>query len=375
MDIILTNLCKDICSLPLENVDKQSNQRQITIINKLNVMCTLMIVILHSTFPWISINTKSPIIDMELNFMRLVTVMVTAALACFWAVSSYLYFLTYSDLSSYREKLQRRVKSVLFPFIFWNAVAYVYYFVVVNYTTLFTNKNVPGTIHGLLQYIWLSEGIPPLWYLRELFLFALIAPLIYFIISLLKENSIILIPFSMFSCYFANIPYGSFVFWLPAIIFGAYCAKYCSGVSKYIKKYIDYDIYIYIYHRLNLYTLLILYLIASLIIFLLYDEKSFLFYTWRFFSAVCVVGIMYRMDLSNFVKYKSISFYCFCTHFVIIEGVRGILVKGIGINELSILPIFVATILFTLGIILVTSYVVQRFAYPVWNLLNGGRGC
>ena len=192
-----------------------------------------MIVLLHSTYT-VTGNWNKTIL-WQFSIMRYLTVLCTVTVGAFFAISSYLYFNTFESIkTSYFSKLKSRTKSVLIPYFFWSVISFVYYFILVRYTNVFDSKTVPDTPKGIFNYIFMAEGDPPIWYLRTLFVFFIISPIIFCFVKILKKYSCILIVLTLITNMILMPPYTSVYFWLPHILLGAWLAFY--GNRLLIKK-------------------------------------------------------------------------------------------------------------------------------------------
>ena len=114
------------------------------------------------------------------------------AVPCFFFISSYLFFskLQQWDWGVWKSKIQRRAKTLLLPYILWNLIAFLAYWVY---------SAIHGDAFGLQQFytqnggirmFWATNGgLPlgvhatpidgPLWFIRDLILFTLFTPLIF----------------------------------------------------------------------------------------------------------------------------------------------------------------------------------------------------
>lgn len=116
----------------------------------------------------------------------------------FLLISGYLFFRNIESftLRLYGEKLQRRLRSVVVPYLFWNAVVLLLYFVgQAVVPELFSGNNTRICDYTPLEWVkafWRVEGTmspinPPLWYVRNLLVVFVLSPLIY---ALLKKRTI-----------------------------------------------------------------------------------------------------------------------------------------------------------------------------------------
>lgn len=96
----------------------------------------------------------------------------TAAVPTFFCISGFLFWRTVTSFGSIKEKLWRRVKSVLVPFVLWN-IAYA--------LVLITLKNEWGKVNlnEVISSVLLYKYYFPMWYMFQLMVFFLLSPMIY----------------------------------------------------------------------------------------------------------------------------------------------------------------------------------------------------
>lgn len=106
----------------------------------------------------------------------------------FFFISGFLFFngLSTFDWRRFGEKLKKRIHSLLFPFLFWN-IAFLLFVAFVHEIapSLLTSKKSflemsPGEIANCF---WeLSQGLIPLWFLRDLMIINLFSPVIFWLL-------------------------------------------------------------------------------------------------------------------------------------------------------------------------------------------------
>lgn len=113
---------------------------------------------------------------------------------CFFVISGYLFFRNVEgfSFSLYRDKLWRRVKSLVLPYIIWNGLVLLLYFIGQSLVPhLFSGANTRVADYSLLDFVkafWIVDGTqspinPPLWYIRDLMVLVLLSPVIHFVLS------------------------------------------------------------------------------------------------------------------------------------------------------------------------------------------------
>ena len=114
------------------------------------------------------------------------------AVPLFFSISGYLFFIKGYAIDKYTSKLRKRVFTLLIPYIFWNAICIVAW---IGITFLMpasvANSSIQISQFGLLEYIrcfWniIGGALPingPLWFIRNLMIFVLLAPGIHYLIK------------------------------------------------------------------------------------------------------------------------------------------------------------------------------------------------
>lgn len=122
----------------------------------------------------------------------------TICVPMFFAISGYLFFRGFS-ISKLKGKWERRIKSLLFPYLIWNAL-YVA-FMVILYKAGFIKEltigiDLPGISRGIL-----NAECSPLWFVRYLMLFMCIAPITYFILRKRILGALVITGMIVFNFY------------------------------------------------------------------------------------------------------------------------------------------------------------------------------
>lgn len=114
------------------------------------------------------------------------------AVPCFFLFSGFLFFtkLHEWDWSIWGEKLKKRIRTLLIPYLLWNLIA-----AVVIYTYRHWRISLEGGVPpSFLEHVsawggWWDSGVSfdgPLWFVRDLMILCLLAPLIYWLIKRMK---------------------------------------------------------------------------------------------------------------------------------------------------------------------------------------------
>lgn len=184
-----------------------------------NVILTIFIVLLHVN------NSVSQLPFEYLGFTSI-------AVPTFFAISSFLYFITFdfnNSLTSYKKKLKSRFRSLLVPFFLFNVLGLIagiaWYRISSGEEPVFgelTWSNFPDKL-----YYSYFDG--PLWYLRLLFEFVLIAPLFGWVIKRTKYSVLLVIPLYLLG---ERFNYYLMPYWSVAFFTGAYMAIYFDEITR-----------------------------------------------------------------------------------------------------------------------------------------------
>lgn len=132
----------------------------------------------------------------------------------FFAISGLLFFRSIRPWSwrGWKFKLERRVGSMLVPYILWNIIASLVFMLKVRYMGADDfGVFADGDLH-LPRYLagfWdLHEGLPydfALWFLRNLMIFCILAPVVYLIAA---RTSVFFVAAALYLCFVQNTNYG-----------------------------------------------------------------------------------------------------------------------------------------------------------------------
>lgn len=112
------------------------------------------------------------------------------AVPCFFFISGYLFFRNVESLSVklYCDKLRRRVRTLLQPYLLWNILILALYAIgQMAFLSLFSGANTKIADYSVAEWaqaFWCVEGTqspinPPLWYIRDLMVMVVLSPILY----------------------------------------------------------------------------------------------------------------------------------------------------------------------------------------------------
>lgn len=116
------------------------------------------------------------------------------AVRMFFLISGYFFFLKVHEWRDCIPNILKRAKSLVVPYLLWNVVFCIVYFILYLFPVSdYVNKSVAddilqllreGNIISLLGYLFWPQPVNwLLWYVRDLFIFSLFTPFIYWLLN------------------------------------------------------------------------------------------------------------------------------------------------------------------------------------------------
>lgn len=321
-------------------------------------------------------------------------VLARIAVPLFYMISGYLFFYRTESFNSflYVQKLKKRARTLLVPFILWNIIAVLWqlkcllpglssfyrpvevqWSVMRILNTFLFNTGNSGIIVGPTLEADLSGSYPidvPLWYMRDLMAVILISPLVYWVIKRLKVWPITIMGLAWLTSSI-YLPQGSYIdMILNALFFfsfGSFFSIHQVDFIQSFKKFkwapvcyliiavadtltrgIGYNIYI---HR------------AGILI-----------------GIIATVNIVAPLVAKNRVKVNmtlaSSSFFIFASHYLIIGDVGKFAFTMLHIPEnspVAMLALYFSVPITVTAICLTAHMIVKRLSPKLCALLTGGR--
>lgn len=313
-------------------------------ITNANVLFTILIVCLHAR-------------PNDQGVYQVIGTIGDAAVPSFFVISSYLYFASFcwkEAGKSYLSKLKKRIWSLLIPYLIFCTIG----FLAMTIKYFLKHEQLPYDIfsfQSVVGYWVLGKGNPPLWYLTSLFGFVLFAPIVGYLVRFSKL-SFLLIPLSVFVC--SSLSYFNILFWMPALLLGAYCYYWEEVVTAILKKW-----------GTSLMIVAILLLILFCSFFYGLNNRN-VYYVYRMVVPVIFIVIYYKSNICPppFVdKLKHYTLFIYCIHSVIliyISPMTKLMINGVG---------YIFSIIATIVISFFVGYCMKRYIPKIWNLITGGR--
>lgn len=181
----------------------------ISLLDNMRIPCLILVLFIHGNF----ILQNASIYTNSIIYLFSISI-ASSAVPLFFFISGFLYFRNYETFSKeeYLRKTRKRIRSLLVPMLFWNLLYCLLFIGVQIFFPNIVNGGIPKFDALSVDYwkwvLWgTKNGGPidyPLWYIRDLFVVVLTAPIIY---SLLFKNRILayFIVFALMLSYLFDI--------------------------------------------------------------------------------------------------------------------------------------------------------------------------
>ena len=286
------------------------------------------------------------------------------AVPTFFALSAFLFYRNFS-IDKYGEKMKSRFKSLVLPYLIWNTI-YCVLFVSFHYIPLIeqnVNTTFPFNPIENLTGI-LSSKFTPLWFVRNLIIYVICSPLIYYIIKNRYIGLTAVCTTAAINMFFFTFAYKSVFHWLPIYLVGAYVGHHYS--AKLMTS-------IFRSRMIALFFLLIFTIAYTALVSF---KNDLTFFIYRFLSPICIwvlLDYLIHYDRQEERDYYKYSFFIYANHFFILTALQRIIINVIptpqiafGINYLLIPPI-------VLFLLIITVRGLKKFFPKFYSVSVGGR--
>ena len=297
--------------------------------------------------------------------------LIQAAVPMFFMISGYLFYRTFKPENT-KEKLLSRVRTLVIPYFLWNAI-YTVFIVVLYKLNFIKNVDIEWNWKIIIQTI--NSDFSPLWFLKYLIVFSLIAPAMYYllknkyigggVVALTVTLNIVFIacgviktPLDVNSNSFAMLNY-QYVYY----VMGAYSALHLKGIIEQPQ---------------NNKTVIGIFGVSvlCLLYWMPFFKNSVLIgHTFRLFF---VIFLWFAFDLLRDIEIKPFlktSFFIYCSHLMIVQCMQGVIgvVLGENFEPSSVIYImeWITVPIVTVLIVLGGAEILKKYTPAVWKLLTG----
>ena len=356
-------------------------ENKFEVIDFLRVILIIFVVTLHAytttgSVEWL--NNGYPVYKfVTYNFALLAGYI---AVPFFFFISGFLFFYSSRGKISYRKKWEKRIYTLLFPYMVWNFVTIVLFFFL---QTIITEGYFSGDHKFVVDFScidflrafwdcghWLGgDGTPilsVLWYVRNLIILSLLTPVMWYLNSKLR--------------FFWLIPI--FLIWslTPRLAF-TLCSVFWFGIGTYFGcAKIDIDLFFYKNRVFEIFCFIIFYVAYNVLFFYHLD---FVFAV--FVQRVCIlfaIPVMYVCIFVGITKWRwkiphqlvKAVFFIFVFHFFVVIGLRKLMVKLFpNVSDMGAVLLYFLSIVLTLFISFEIYILLRRLIPKILEFITGGR--
>ncbi|MFD2963936.1 MULTISPECIES: acyltransferase family protein [Olivibacter] len=190
----------------------------------------LLVVFLHAYGPDVTLKSNSG----SLGFFYLLQLFLSQVIAriavpSFFFVSGYLFFINYyPNKRSYIDKLRKRVKSIVLPYLLWSVFSFAIFYVLQSlppFSRFFSKDLLTSySLEQIVGRIILRPIAYQLWFLKDLFLLCIISPALYFLTKKSYGIWIVILAFfwSLNYSFFYIVRIESLLFFSSGSLFAIY---------------------------------------------------------------------------------------------------------------------------------------------------------
>ena len=288
-----------------------------------------------------------------------------AANYMFFLISGYLFFHNIGDFLSIKQKMRKRVQSLLVPYILWNVIFLLWYCVLGLIPSL-SDKFVNGSIitklidapwYEGLYMVFVMPAAFQLWFLRDLLIFVLLSPALYWL--LLRFTSI----------FPAILLLGSMI--EPTI---GFLAMFVLGGCLSVKEVEIDSLTVKLKRVLPLF--LLLYIIGA-IVYPFHIDWLKPFHALIYLSGIISLWCLYdMMNVDKYHWYESLlgySFFIYCFHIPFFNIVKKLNLMIIGESQINLIILYFVNPIIAVALIVLIAKLLQYLLPKCYKVLTGYR--
>lgn len=337
----------------------------------LNVVMTFLIVLRHATPNLrfgLELDGSTPIIY-GLNCLT------EAAVPLFFFISGLLFYYNCSK-DVIVSKIKRRFKSLVIPYLLWNTFFFVVYFVLSHWSFTASRMNMIAIPCGLTDIVRgiLDSRFTPLWFIKNLIIYTIFAPIIFYFIST-KTRAMLTLLLTLVITLLLDFSYDSYFVWLPVYLQGAVLGRFFyressnQGVDALSRCFRTRASYLVMLCLTGI-------CFTGLYILALWYPDSLLLY--RCFTPILlwvITDFLVGQYINTSFKVKAwmgAMFFIYCTHYFVLNIIQKVAVLTFEPTEMFMTLLMIVTPAITIVLLLLVASAISKF--KVYKILNGGRG-
>lgn len=343
-------------------IDSYNSQK----IKILSFWMIVMVVYIHSYY----LEAESMALP---NFVqRLGGSITSVAVPLFYAISGFLFFNGIQQVEQCWPKINKRVSTLLVPYVIWNII-FVLWYVVLAYTpgvSVFVNSDMLSDLslsHPIdaFNYLFIKPAGFQMWFLRDLILFIICTPILYIAIKRIK----------WFAFFVVLCATGWMArFWMTSFVLGgtlSICYDNGLDLFRQRKKCVLICIFLYLLHSiLNAFGLLSI------------GNEYFNHYIGQVFMIVPMIAIWGGYDIvvregykpsSLFALMLDFTFFIFLFHEPVFNIIKKLGLKMLGTGDVQMVILYLLNPWIMITIAVSVGFILKRVCPKIYSISVGGR--
>lgn len=292
----------------------------------------------------------------------------------FFLISGYLFFSNLRESSkSYFSKVNVRVHTLLVPYLFWSMWGIVFFFSIQSIPQLasFFNKDLISSYSaGELARAWLLKPIPyQLWFLRDLMMLVLMAPLLYYMVKFLGIFSLPLFVVTWFlEIDFVLFDGRSLIFFMM----GLYLSRNPEFLT--VKRFgHKANLFLFLWVSLALIKTTLVYNAGDYHLIGFIHKISVLFGILALFALYDKLYATRDVSKSPMYKYFSLSFFIYTSHEPILTVAKKAFFFALGRSDIAILINYLLAPILTISLCMIIGHFIRENLPKFYKFVSGGR--
>ncbi len=328
-----------------------------------NFTCCLMVILTHSGnadlfFP--ELGTEAPWRHFQYDIMQEI---LRIDIACFIMLSAYLFYRNFT-IDRLGEKLNKRLHSLLIPYLLWNTIYYVLYMAasrIPGLKCIANRTDIPFTISGAWQAITKYTYNPVFWFMYQIIILVLLTPVLYLFLKNAFSGAIFLIV--LVGALFKTVSISELN--LDALIYYSFAAYIALHGKRIAEK-------AWTPRRM----------IIGILLLAVGIGFARTYYTFFFVPGIViyqvfgVAGIWLIVNenwLGSVKPFMTCTFFVYATHFVVVRFINKIAASLFSGSQLICMIMYAVMPFVAFFICYQAARIMRKYMSDIWKVLNGGR--
>jgi len=351
-------------------------------INYLRLPLIILVVLAHGSFSEITLeggNLVISVADMPIysNVTYLIFwIFASSAVPLFYTFSGFLFFYKVKDFNKnvYFKKLKKRVDTLLVPYVFWNLLVLLFFYLLQTFFPSMTSGDIkPIAEYSALDWLnslWSIHGgqFPmcyQLWFIRDLIVIVIFSPIIYLLVKYGKVLTL-LVTGSLWILNLCPVAPGFNMLTITFFTFGAYLSINKINFVVWAESLLKYWVVVYL----------------GFIIVLMFNQYT----SWSYdvINASAYFGVFLMIGAAAFFMRKGVikenmffansSFFVYAYHGLFLAFITKVLVFVLRPNtDFKVLALYFLCVITTVGVGIAIYWLLNKLLPRFTGIITGNR--